>query len=374
MEERKEELIESEYKTWRKNVKYLYDLVFTQSLTWPSPTVQWFPDVERHKNENVSHQRILLSTYTQEQAEQEHILIAKVGFPDTVTEEASENAAISFAISQNIPVPVEINKSKYCPQAPNIIACKTESPDILIYDYTKHESYGSTKEPETVLTGHTKGGFALDWNKVNFGQLVSGGEDCKACLFDINNGLVHDYGKLHSSIVNGVSFHSFNPNIFATGSDDKKLTMIDTRKSDTATILKEAHASSVEGVDFSPFKAELIATCSSDNTIKVWDSRSMNTPLYTLRGHKNDVMNVKWSLHYESILASSSKDRRVNIWDLNKSAEANGEASSELLFVHGGHTDTAVDFDWNPAEPIEICSIDDSNMLHVWKIPIEEHI
>ena len=39
--------INSEYKLWKKNTPFLYDLCMTHGLEWPSLTCQWFPDVER---------------------------------------------------------------------------------------------------------------------------------------------------------------------------------------------------------------------------------------------------------------------------------------------------------------------------------------
>lgn len=36
-----------EYKIWKKNSPFLYDLVVTNALEWPTLTVQWFPDRER---------------------------------------------------------------------------------------------------------------------------------------------------------------------------------------------------------------------------------------------------------------------------------------------------------------------------------------
>lgn len=32
------------FRIWKKNTPFLYDLVFTHSLEWPSLTVQWFPE------------------------------------------------------------------------------------------------------------------------------------------------------------------------------------------------------------------------------------------------------------------------------------------------------------------------------------------
>ena len=36
-------LINEEYKIWKKNTPFLYDLVMTHALEWPSLTVQWLP-------------------------------------------------------------------------------------------------------------------------------------------------------------------------------------------------------------------------------------------------------------------------------------------------------------------------------------------
>lgn len=43
-----ERVINEEYKIWKKNTPFLYDLVMTHALEWPSLTVQWLPDVNRY--------------------------------------------------------------------------------------------------------------------------------------------------------------------------------------------------------------------------------------------------------------------------------------------------------------------------------------
>lgn len=44
-----ERVINEEYKIWKKNTPFLYDLVMTHALEWPSLTAQWLPDVSRYK-------------------------------------------------------------------------------------------------------------------------------------------------------------------------------------------------------------------------------------------------------------------------------------------------------------------------------------
>jgi len=35
--------INEEYKIWKKNAPFLYDIAITHELDWPSLTVQWLP-------------------------------------------------------------------------------------------------------------------------------------------------------------------------------------------------------------------------------------------------------------------------------------------------------------------------------------------
>ena len=37
-------VVNEEYKVWKKNAPFRYDLVLTHALEWPSLTVQWIPD------------------------------------------------------------------------------------------------------------------------------------------------------------------------------------------------------------------------------------------------------------------------------------------------------------------------------------------
>ena len=42
-----ERVINEEYKIWKKNTPFLYDLVMTHALEWPSLTAQWLPDMTK---------------------------------------------------------------------------------------------------------------------------------------------------------------------------------------------------------------------------------------------------------------------------------------------------------------------------------------
>ncbi len=42
-----ERQINDDYKIWKKNSAFLYDVIMTHALEWPSLTVQWLPQVTK---------------------------------------------------------------------------------------------------------------------------------------------------------------------------------------------------------------------------------------------------------------------------------------------------------------------------------------
>ena len=59
-----ERIVNEEYKIWKKNTPFLYDLVMTHALEWPSLTAQWLPEVTRPEGKDYSVHRLLLGTHT----------------------------------------------------------------------------------------------------------------------------------------------------------------------------------------------------------------------------------------------------------------------------------------------------------------------
>ncbi len=75
--ETQEKIINEEYKIWKKNSPFLYDLVMTHALEWPSLTVQWLPDIHKPFDREVTIQKLLLGTHTSN-AEPNYLMIAEV--------------------------------------------------------------------------------------------------------------------------------------------------------------------------------------------------------------------------------------------------------------------------------------------------------
>ena len=75
----------------------------------------------------------------------------------------------------------EVNKARCMPQKDkyNIIATKTTSGEIHIFDYFKQPCRPTETivKPELKLQGHVKEGFGLSWNTNKLGYLLSGSDD-----------------------------------------------------------------------------------------------------------------------------------------------------------------------------------------------------
>ncbi|CAO3563352.1 CCR4-Not complex caf1 ribonuclease subunit Caf1 [Mortierella alpina] len=392
-----EKLINEEYKIWKKNSPFLYDLVVTHALEWPTLTCQWLPDIERPEGKDYTVQRMLIGTHTSDN-DQNYLQIAQVQLPSDSTpidtrkfdDERGEvggfgGTECKISVTQRINHEGEVNRARYMPQNPDIIATKTVSGDLFIFDRTRHPSQpaaGGICSPEIRLKGHTKEGYGLSWNPNLQGHLISASEDTTVCHWDINAATkdkkVLDALRIyrgHTAVVEDVAWHALHDSLFASVGDDQRMLIWDTRStsSDKPVHNIHAHAAEVNCVAFSPSSEFLLATGSGDRTLALWDLRNLKVKMHSFESHQDEILQLAWSPHNETILASAGGDRRINIWDLSRigeeqTAEDAEDGPPELLFVHGGHTNKVSDFSWNLNEPWVIASTAEDNICQVWQM------
>ena len=75
-----ENMLNEEYKIWKKNTPFLYDTVITHALEWPSLTVQWLPDVKPAADPAFNIHKLLLGTHTSN-SEPNYLMVADVTLP-----------------------------------------------------------------------------------------------------------------------------------------------------------------------------------------------------------------------------------------------------------------------------------------------------
>lgn len=96
---------------------------------------------------------------------------------------------LQVQIIQQINHDGEVNRARYMPQNQFLIATKTVSAEVYLFDYSKHPSkppLDGACSPDLRLRGHTTEGYGLSWSQFKPGHLLSGSDDAQICLWDIN--------------------------------------------------------------------------------------------------------------------------------------------------------------------------------------------
>ena len=131
----------------------------------------------------------------------------------------------------------EVNRARVMPQNKFIVATKSPSSSVFVFDYSKHGSVPTDSEcrPQHRCHGHDSEGYGLCWNPHEEGQLLSGSDDQKICLWDIRESGVDvqpmQTRRGHTSVVEDVAWHRHHANLFGSVGDDKQLLLWDPRDS-----------------------------------------------------------------------------------------------------------------------------------------------
>lgn len=390
----------AEYRIWKKNAVYLYDLMISTRLTWPSLTVQWYPDIEQVDGGRLKRHKLLLGTQTSGQSK-EFLRIVSIDLPEETLSNGERivpnlskydaekgeiggymNQSHSKAhITQFIDHEGEVNSAKYMPQNPNIVASASSTGKCFIYDTTKHplQARGYPR-PDMVLVHHTDEASSLSWNPTKKDILATGSNDSTVALWNLRNYRKNKHLtpqkviRTHTDLVNDVAFHPTHGDILGSASEDKTIHIHDIRLSDvenTAALSSNPVTSAINTLSFNPSNTHLLATGCVDGTIDLWDFRNMQSSLHTFAGgHTESINSISWNPHFETILASASSDRRVMIWDASRiedNVHEEGTPPPELLFVHGGHTEAVSSVDWSPYLPWTLGSVSNENQLHIFR-------
>jgi len=202
-----------------------------------------------------------------------------------------------------------VNRARYMPQNPTIIATKTPTSDVLVFDYTKHPSKpdaNSDCQPDLRLIGHTKEGYGLSWNPNANGNLLSASDDQTICLWDVNDkpgeGRRLDAKTIytgHTAVVEDVAWHLLHVNLFGSVADDQRLMIWDTRSSNTSkpSHTVDAHTAEVNCLSFNPYSEFILVTGSADKSVALWDLRNLKLKLHSFESHKDEIFQVQWSPH-----------------------------------------------------------------------------
>lgn len=243
-----EGIIQEEYKIWKKNSPFLYDTIMTTSLEWPSLTCQWMPDMKTLEGKEYNEHSLLLGTHTS--GDQNYLMVASVSLPSydapidarKYDDEKGEVGGFG-AVGNKVDIRVrikhegEVNRARYCPHNPFLVATKSPSEFVYVFDISKHPSVPPESEPfrpQHTCHGHSAEGYGLAWSHTTEGHLLSGAQDSLVVLWDMKNAgpTVKPLSVFrgHTATVEDVAWHGDDPNIAGSVGSDRAICIWDVRE------------------------------------------------------------------------------------------------------------------------------------------------
>lgn len=418
---------QTNYRAWKKNTPFLYDYIITHSVLWPSLTVQFFPDLERPLSKNAkldplqeskkdesgssradneeAIQRLLLGTFTLGQSTDnisilqlpyytnlnKNLTIDKLDYNHDKEEfELTKVAKKKINVLQKINHLGDVNKLRYMPQNPDVIASANNLGNLVIYDRTKHASFKSSligddtdlNKPQLRLVNEWNTSdadiFAIDWNKQKEGVIISANMVGNINLYDIRSKFTSkeiqtinesQYFSNSNIGINDIEWIPNHDSVFSFVDEQGSIKFYDIRlpEHQLQVLQHQLSNSGINSISVNPGNTSCIATGDIDGVVNVWDIRLFGSGnasgVYSIKNqHEGSITQLKWHPKFHNILASSSSDKTVKLFDMNRMEQDEG-----LFFTHAGHMLGVNDFDWSLHDDWMLASVADDNSLHVWK-------
>jgi len=218
----------------------------------------------------------------------------------------------------------EVNRARYAPHNPDLIATKSPSQLVYVFDRSRHASQPPPGlqpcRPDLVLGGHTEEGYGLAWNPHHSAQgtLLSGSNDHVVCMWDIE-AASREAGRARRAAATAAGVAG----LAAAAAMPAPIPPLSTFR---------AHTGVVEDVAWSHFQPSLFASCGDDRRLLLWDTRaaasaskgvhpvqSLNDPQRASAGsgraqghHTANINCVSFNMFTEFILASGGSETHNN--------------------------------------------------------------
>jgi ribosome assembly protein RRB1 len=258
-----------------------------------------------------------------------------------------------------------VNRIRSMPQSPGIIATMAETGHAHVFDLAAglNSMMGSgprapaPSKPIFSYTGHAEEGYAMDWNPVVAGRMVTGDNDGKIRLWNpsaAGGGSWQVDSKPfcgHTSSVEDLQWSPTEGTVFASASADHSVRIWDVRDNSKAQIAIDAHTDDVNVISWNKNVGYLLASGCDDGSFKVWDLRAVKkgcTPLAHFTYHHEAITSIEWASNDESVIALTCADNQLTVWDLSVEADDSTVAAAtaaqdpmadyppQLLFIHQG--------------------------------------
>lgn len=371
-----------------------YEMLHNMNVQWPCLSFDIIRDQLGDDRNNFPHTAYMVTGSQADNPSNNQLYVFKMSqlcrtkhddYEEAMSDDDSDVDDDPILESRSIPHEGGINRIRAMPasstDSPCIVATWSEMGSVNIFDlsgYVKSvdtpgfAAHDSSKKPIYCVESHPCEGFAMDWNTLVQGRLISG--DCKKYIYQTvatSSGFTTDKIPFsgHTSSVEDLQWSPTEPTVFASCSSDGTLKIWDTRLARSTNTSSFGISSKISNVDvnviswntLTPF---LIASGHDDGVFSIWDLRNFSSssaatktknvtvdPAATFKWHHGPITSIEWHPQEESVLAVAGADDQITIWDFatERDSEEGGDdeammvgdvkVPSQLLFIHQGQSD-----------------------------------
>ncbi|KAG5472319.1 hypothetical protein LSCM1_03718 [Leishmania martiniquensis] len=414
-------------RSFEAEARHLYEYCGMHVVEWPTLAVEWIPDrtfIDPERDYTLQYLAIGAQVHPLSEATNT-VKLMEVAVPVAAAREAMHgaygdddvakagpadpegaenldpgkrfaNIKGHFRCEQTLTVDAPVLKIRAMPAETNIIAVKTASAFIGVYNLVQEltEDEAGRTVPDALLRGHRRGGFGLCWNTLKPGFIASAADDGYVNYYDVSHRLTIDMREApavdpvlsvpqtpplerlvgHRDIVTDCSWHASQGHLLTSSSMDGDVRLWDIRMRIGGATIYSAHASGATAAQFHPICTFQLATTGAEGSVSLWDIRHTAEPVRELNYHGRAITGLQWSPFSETVMLSYGADGRVVLWDLAKTSlpldySKSQVAPPEVSFVHIGHVGRVTDASWSSSKAEEwlVASADTTNGLQVYR-------
>nr|VZI23069.1 unnamed protein product [Spirometra erinaceieuropaei] len=278
-----ERAINEEYKIWKRNTPFLYDMLMSHCLEWPSLSAQWLPTVERTAEDYSGHQK--------------------------------EGYGLSWNATHH-----------------GHLLSASDDQTICLWDISATPLDSRCVDAMAIFTGHHSVVEDVAWHLIHGHIFGSVADDNKLMIWDTRSSSrskAQHQVDAHTAEVNCLAFNPFSEFILATGSADKTVALWDLRNLRLKLHSFESHRDEIFQVQWSPHNETILASSGTDRRLHIWDLSKIGVDqtaedaedgppelLFIHAGHTAKISDFTWNINDPWTICSVSEDNILQIWQM----------------------------------------------------------
>lgn len=201
------------------------------------------------------------------------------------------------------------------------------------------------------------------WNQVDESILASATPSGAVVTWNLNK---PSFSKMdiiyqdHKRTVNKVHFHSSDPSLLLSGSQDS-IKLFDLRQSE-AVISYSDLSESVRDLQFSPHRTNTFIAVQDNGYVQLYDLRKKDKFEQCFPGHNGPILACDWHPVHSDVVATAGRDMSIKVWSVSSNQPTMQHCIATMESV------SKIRWNYDVKSHIASCSLKRDYSINIWNI------